>query len=258
MRIAVISDIHANLPALEEVLKAINAQKPDAIYCLGDVVNQNLWNNEVVELMQEQKIKVVQGNHDKGIAAGQKTFPFSYTFPDAKQWGLEAIAFTLNQMTEKNRSVLASYPASRRLVYKSPNGESLKLLLTHGSPKDVNESLYFFTDKNYFSSIMQEADTDILLTGNTHRPHHIIIPVENNGTTIYKHAINPGSVGKPGDGDWRSSYVIITLSSNKSLHTDPDAVQVDFYRLKYDLGKVVKAIKKSKLPIYYGGCLISG
>ncbi len=258
MRIAIISDIHANLPALEEVLKAINKQKPDVIYCAGDVVNQNLWNNEVVELLQNQKIKVVQGNHDKGIALGQKNFPFSYTFPDARKWGLEAIEYTLQQMTEKNRAVLAAYPPIQRLIYKAKNGGSLKLLLTHGSPKDVNERLYFFTAKSYFSSLLNDADTDVLLTGNTHQPHHIIIPCEINGVTIYKHAINPGSVGKPKDGDWRSSYAIITLPANKALHTNADALQVDFYRLKYDLGKVVKAIKKSKLPIYYGGCLISG
>lgn len=95
MRIAVISDIHANLPALEEVLNGIDSQNVDFIYCLGDLVNQHVWNNEVVELIRKRKIPAVKGNHDDGIARGKHFFPFSYTFPEALQWGREAIAYTL-------------------------------------------------------------------------------------------------------------------------------------------------------------------
>ena len=258
MRIAVISDIHANLPALEEVLKALQRQKVDDIYCLGDVVNQNIWNNEVVELLSEKKIEVIQGNHDAGIGAGKKRFPFSYSSRDTEKCGYEAIGYTLQQVTENNKAILASYPKEKKLVYHAPGGKSLKLLLTHGVPGNMNERLYRFMRKSDFAKIVNDADTDILLTGNTHSPHHIIIPVENEDETIYKHAINPGAVGKCNDGDWRASYVIITLHDDKDLHKDPDAVQVDFYKLTYDLDKVVKALQHSPLSILYAGYLIGG
>ena len=70
MRIAVISDIHANLPALEEVLNGIDSQNVDLIYCLGDLVTQNVWNNEVVELIRKRKIPTVRGNHDEALPEG--------------------------------------------------------------------------------------------------------------------------------------------------------------------------------------------
>ena len=80
MKIAFISDIHANLPALEAVLQGIDSQAPNAIFCLGDLVNQNVWNNEVVELIRKRAIRTVRGNHDNGIALGKKLFPFSAEF----------------------------------------------------------------------------------------------------------------------------------------------------------------------------------
>ena len=258
MKIAFISDIHANLPALEEVLKAIKKQVVDKVYCLGDVVNQNVWNNEVIELLEENKIMVIQGNHDAGIAAGKKDFSFSYSSHDTEKCGKEAIEYTLNQITEKNKTILGGYHKEQRLVFQVKNGQSLKMLLTHGIPGDFNKRLYRFSPKDQFSKIISDAEVDILLTGNTHSPHHIIIPVDSEEGTIFKHAINPGAIGKANDGDWRSSYAIITFHTEMDLHKDKDAVQVDFYRLEYDLDKVVKAIQHSPLSILYAGYLIGG
>lgn len=258
MKIAVISDIHANLPALEEVLKAIKGQKADQVYCLGDIVNQNVWNNEVVQLLKENNIMVIQGNHDAGIGAGKKNFEFSFSSPETIKCGKEAIQYTLAQITNENKNILASYPLEKKLVYHTKDGQSLKLLLTHGIPGDFNKRLYRFLPKDHFAKIINDADVDILLTGNTHSPHHIIIPVESEEGTIFKHAVNPGAIGKANDGDWRSSYAIITFHPEMDLHKNPDAVQVDFYRLEYDLDKAVKALQHSPLSILYAGFLIGG
>ncbi|MGN6541516.1 MAG: metallophosphoesterase family protein [Ginsengibacter sp.] len=258
MRIAVISDIHANLPALEEVLKALRSQNVDAVYCLGDVVNQNVWNNEVITLLKENNIFVIKGNHDAGIGADKRNFEFSFSSRDTEKSGKEAIEYTLQQVTPENKAILNSYHLEKKLVYHSKDGQSLKLLLTHGVPGDFNQRLWRFLPKDRFAQIMQDADVDILLTGNTHSPHHIIIPVESEGETIYKHAINPGAIGKTNDGDWRSSYAIITFHPEKDLHKEKEAVQVDFYRLEYDLDRAVKAIQNSPLSILYAGFLIGG
>ncbi|HVS97763.1 MAG TPA: metallophosphoesterase, partial [Puia sp.] len=67
MRIAILSDIHANLPALEAVLFDIGQQHADCIYCLGDLVNFAGWDNEVIHLVRQSNIPTVQGNHDEGI-----------------------------------------------------------------------------------------------------------------------------------------------------------------------------------------------
>ena len=258
MKIAFISDIHANLPALEEVLKAIKSQHVDRVNCLGNVVNQNVWNNEVVELLAKNKIMVIQGDHDAGIAKGLKSFPSTYSSRETEKYGKEAIKYTLEKITDENKNILASYPLEKRLVYKSKDGQSLKLLLTHGIPGDFNKRLYRFSPKDLFAKIINEANVDILLTGNTQSPHHIIILVENEGGIIYKHAINPGAIGKANDGDWRSSYAIVTFHPEMDLHKDKDAVHVDFYRLEYDLDKVVKAMQHSPLSILYVGYIIGG
>jgi len=67
MRIALFSDIHANLPALEACLKSIQEQKPDAIYCLGDLVGYNIWPNEVIGEIRKRGIPTIAGNYDFGI-----------------------------------------------------------------------------------------------------------------------------------------------------------------------------------------------
>lgn len=258
MKITVFSDVHANLPALEAVLEGIDSQNPDAIYCLGDIVNQNVWNNEVVELIRKRKIPTIKGNHDNGIALGKKYFPFSYTFPEAKQWGIEAIAYTLKTITNDNRDFLMSLPKIIRIDIDQHNAEPFRVVMTHGSPVDIDEHLSRFTYVQRFRELLQVGKADMMLTGNTHSPYHKVIDYEENGKKIYRHVINPGSVGRPKDGDWRPCYVQLTIDGNRSLLTDPEAIQVDFYRIKYDLEKAVKAIKKSELSVYYGSCLITG
>lgn len=256
MRLGIISDIHANLPALEEVLKALHRQEVDKIFCLGDTVNQNVWNNEVISLLQERGITVVQGNHDAGIGKNQRQFPFSYSSRETEKIGFDAINYTLQQVTDENKKVLLSYPEKLQMTYHYFGDKKLNILLAHGVPGDMNERLYRFLPKKYFEKIFRESGADILLTGNTHSPHHIIIPFETREGIVYKHAINPGAVGKSGDGDWRASYAIITLKPGSDLLSEREALHVDFYRLKYDIDKVLKAIQHSPLDIMYAGFLL--
>lgn len=258
MKIAVFSDVHANLPALEAVLAGIDSQKPDAIYCLGDLVNQNVWNNEVVDIIRSRKITVIKGNHDEGIGLGKRYFPFSYTSQEAKKWGEEAIDYTLHNITNENQAYLAALPLRMRLKFSAKDGNSLSILMAHGSPDSIQERLDRFIKKDRFMEILKKAHTDILFSGNTHCPHHLVLESDEDGRHIFRHAINPGSVGRPKDGDWRPSYALLSIDANRDLLTDPEAVRVDFYRISYDLEKAVKAIKNSVLSVYYGGCLITG
>jgi putative phosphoesterase len=258
MKIALFSDVHANLPALEAVLQGIDSQKPDAIFCLGDLVNQNVWNNEVVDLIRQRNIRSVRGNHDEGIALGKRFFPFSYTFPEARQWGIEAIDYTLKTIRADNRDFLRALPFSLHIEVGQQGSTPFSLLLVHGNPYNNHESMDRFMPKAQLRSFLEKSHADILICGNTHCPYHYPFTWEENGHTVYRHILNPGSVGRPRDGDWRPSYVILSLCPNKVLLADPNAVKVDFYRISYDLGKAVKAIKNSKLSVYYGSCLITG
>jgi len=259
MRIALFSDVHANLPALEAVLKDIDAQRPDMIFCLGDLVNQNVWNNEVVELVRSRSITTIKGNHDLGIALGQHLFPFSYTFPDARKWGIEAIAYTLDRIKPDNQRYLHDLPNQIRMDL-GLQPENISLLMVHGSPRDIHEYIFRATPDDKVQAIMEEAEAHILLMGHTHRPFHHIFSSEPDGKkrVAYRHAINVGSAGRPKDGDWHPCYTLLTINRHKSLLYDPDAIQVDFIKVDYDLEKAVKSIKNSVLPVYYGSCLLTG
>jgi putative phosphoesterase len=258
MKIAFFSDVHANLPALEAVLQGIDSQKPDAIYCLGDLVNQNVWNNEVVDLIREREIPTIQGNHDEGIGSGKSFFNFTYTFPEAKQWGKEAIAYTLKNITKGNQEYLAKLPKLKHLAFQLENGTKYRLVMAHGSPTSIDEHLFRSTKEERFNELLNICEADVMLTGNTHSPYHKVICVEKANKKIYRHVINPGSVGRPRDGNWHPIYVILTIDHHKDLLEHADALAVDFYRVEYDLGKVVRAIKNSELSVYYGSCLITG
>lgn len=257
MRIALISDIHANLPALEEVLLAIKNQKVDAVFSLGDIVNQNVWNNEVVEMLRKYNIKSVLGNHDKGIGEGKKFFSYAYSNAESKDWGKEAIQFTLTQINKEHQEYLRKLPQILRLQITGKHHTNLSIMLTHGTPQNINEKMYHFLPKQNFINLLQQIDTDILVVGNTHVPHHQTFTIKKNKTNCVKHIINPGSVGKPKDGDWRASYVIINIT-NQYCTSKLFDIQVNFYRIKYNLDKAVKAIKKSNLPLYYASGLITG
>lgn len=255
MLLAVFSDIHANLPALEAVMKDIRKHHPDLIYCLGDLVNQNVWNSEVIQMIQADNIPCIMGNHDQGIGNGRTDFRFSYSMREEEKWGKEAIAYTLSQLTDKEKSFLSSLPLHLYFNFDSADGP-FNLLMAHGSPTDMNEYIYYLTSEDKLRIMLENAGTHTLLMGHTHHPYHQVLQREQDGKKIYLHAINAGSVGCPKDGNWHSSYVLIEWEAKDNLLTDPDAMKVSIRRIDYDIDTVIHAIQKSPLPIFYAGRLI--
>jgi len=250
MKIAVFSDVHANLPALEAVYSHLQQQKAEAIYCLGDLVNQNIWNNEVVEFIQEHHIPCVLGNHDEGIGNNKTKYPFSYGSREEIQWGLEAIRHTLAQVTEENKTLLRGLPLKLRVRIET-GGHMRTIVLAHGTPSSNTSRIYRFYKQQELSKILDDENADVLLIGNTHASFHKVIERKNDNKTTCQHVINPGSVGCPKDGSWHACYAILHIDKTKDLRYDADALHIDFFRLDYDINKVIKAIQKSPLHIYY-------
>jgi len=255
MLLAVFSDVHANMPALEAVLADIKKYKPDLICCLGDLVNQNVWSREVITMVRAANIPTVMGNHDQGIGAGNTNFRFSYSTREEKAWGKEAIAYTMAQVSTKDRAFLSNLPSNIRFSFSSADG-LLDLLMVHGSPQSINQYVYHFTKADELRSMITQAHTHILLMGHTHHPYHQVIPAEEAGRKTFLHAVNAGSVGCPKDGDWYACYVLIEWDSNRHVLTDPEAVKVTIHRVEYDIDTVVHAIQRSPLPLFYAGRLI--
>ena len=230
MRYAIISDIHANLEALEVVLQKIDELEPDKTLCLGDLVGYYADPNECVQMLRDRNIQCIMGNHD--VVACGLIEPY-YFNPAAAR----AILWTREQLTESNKKYIADLPNSRVI---EPD-----LRMVHGSVVDRDEYLLFRPEiERSFEMMVNTPDQPrVAFFGHTHRK----IYYEMEGDQLYAgkqdqlklrkdsyYLINPGSVGQPRDSDPRASFASF----------DTETEEVVFYRLKYDIDKTAGKVRK--------------
>lgn len=234
-RIAVFSDIHANLPALKAVLKDMDQRGLEQRYCLGDLVGYGTFPNEVIRMIKERNIPTVMGNYDQGVGNSSDECGCAYKTAEEEALGKRSIAWSNAHTTEENKSFL------RGLLPQIPvQLGDLKVLLAHGSPRKINEYLYVDRPDAGLERILDGANVDVLVVGHTHKPYHRVLP---SGRQV----INEGSVGKPKDGNPRAAYVI--------LEADGSDLKVEFVRVPYDVEQAAAAIEASEMPDEYAGML---
>ncbi len=246
MKIALFSDIHANLPALEAFFASIDQQKPDSIYCLGDLVGYNIWPNEVINEIRRRGIPTIAGNYDYGVGRASDDCGCAYRTDEEKANGAVSISYTNQTVRNEERAYLRALPAHIRVEFQL-NQDKLNLLLVHGSPRRVNEYLFEDREEKSLLRIMQEADADIMCFGHTHKPYHRILPSAPDDQPHYRHAINIGSVGKPKDGNPQGCYVLLHIGDHSNTG-DKDSLRAEFVRFTYDVEKAAEAVKNSPLP----------
>ena len=253
MKIALFSDIHANIDALNPVLEDIYSRSPDAVYCLGDLVGYAPFPNEVIQTIREKGIPVIAGNYDQGVGLNSDDCGCAYQTEEDKARGAESIGFTNKIITDENRAYLRSLPAHLRIEF-GVNTDPYNLLLVHGSPRKINE--YLFEDRKDKSMIrmMERAEAHIMAFGHTHKPYHKTLE-DSDGK--YRHAINIGSVGKPKDGDPRACYAMMEWDGDLNL-TDANDLNVEFVRVEYDVEKAANAVEESPLPNAFADMLRNG
>lgn len=252
MKIALFSDIHANLPALEAALHDIDQRKPDAVYCLGDLVGYNIWPNEVVQMIRQRHIPTIAGNYDFGIGRGIDECGCAYKTQKDKDMGAISISFTNSIMQPEERQYLRTLPVHIRIELQL-NEDKINLLLVHGSPRKINEYLFEDREEKSLLRIMEQADADILCFGHTHKPYHRILNSGTGDENHFRHAINIGSVGKPKDGDPRGGYALLHIEENTNI-INP-TLKVEFIRFEYDVEKAAQAVESSPLPNEYADML---
>lgn len=253
MKIALFSDIHANLPALEAFFKDVDSRNPDAIYCLGDLVGYNIWPNEVIDEIRKRRIPTIAGNYDFGIGRMSNDCGCAYKTEKEKANGNVSISFTNETIKDEQRAYLRTLPAHIKVEFQL-NNDKLNLLLVHGSPRKINEYLFEDRDEKSLLRIMQDADADIMCFGHTHKPYHRILNSGADGKDYFRHAINIGSVGKPKDGDPRGGYVLLHIDESSSIEKAA-SIKVEFIRFNYDIEKAAKAVEDSPLPNEYADML---
>lgn len=256
MKIALFSDIHANLPALEAFFKTLETHEPDAIYCLGDLVGYNIWPNEVIDEIKRRGIPTIAGNYDEGIGLMSDECGCAYKAESEKEMGKISISYTNHLVKPKQRAYLKTLPSHLKIEFKI-NQNKLNVLLVHGSPRKINEYLFEDRDEKSLARIMEQADADILCFGHTHKPYHRIVNTESNGTDYFRHAINTGSVGKPKDGNPQGNFVLLEIDENSRVQ-NTESIKVSFIKFDYDIEKAAKAIEDSPLPNEYADMLRRG
>lgn len=233
MKIALFSDVHANLPAFEAMLRDMDSQNPDAVYCLGDLVGYHIFPNEVIDEVRRRRIGTLKGNHD------EKVEKLITTEESLKEPGKN---HAYHIISKENRAYLKALPAHIRLEYQLQSG-LLNLVFAHGSTRRIDEYVLEDTDENYVLELMREAGANLLFVGHSHKPYHRILSDDNN---VVRQVVNLGSVGKPKDGDPRGCYVMVSINPDTSKLED--SIQVEFRRFEYDVESSAKAIERSLLP----------
>lgn len=252
MKIALFSDIHANLPALDAFFEDVERRDVDAMYCLGDLVGYNVWPNEVINAIRSRHIATIAGNYDFGIGRASDDCGCAYKTDQEKANGAVSISVTNEIVGQAERAYLRTLPAHIQVDFQL-NADKLKLLLVHGSPRRINEYLFEDRDEKSLLRIMQEANADILCFGHTHKPYHRRIKTDDKEL----HAINIGSIGKPKDNNPDGCYAVLTINESTSV-MNGDSIGVEFVRFKYDVEKAAAAIENSRLPLEYADMLRKG
>jgi len=236
MRLAVFSDIHGNILALNEVLADLMKQGCDAVYCLGDLVGYGPRPNEVIETIISSGIPTVMGNYDDGVGYERGDCGCAYTTDVEKENGHVSIQWTTEKVTHENKRRLRQLHDKIELQVSGK-----KVLLVHGSPRRINEYLYEDRPEKSIQRLLGTVNADIMVCGHTHKPYHRIV----DGV----HIINDGSVGKPKDGDNRACYAIIDIS---------ETVSVEFRRVPYPIEEVARGIIQYGLPGAFAEALRTG
>lgn len=244
MRIAIFSDVHANLPALEAVLAEIDAEDPDLVLCLGDLVGYATWPNEVVTEVRRRRIPTIAGNYDEGMGKASDDCGCAYRTEVERERGRRSIAFTNEVVTPGTRAYLRSLPRHLALGLGT-DAQPFRVLLVHGSPRKINEYLFEDRPDRSFLRLLTDAGADAMVFGHTHRPFWKRLRSDGDGRV--RHAVNTGSVGKPKDGDPRACWTLVEVPERPSPD-DPEALRATFRRVEYDVERAARAIEESPLP----------
>ena len=242
MRLAIISDIHSNLEALTEVLKAAEHYKADRIVSLGDIVGYGASPNECCELVRSHAEVTLLGNHDAAVA-GRMDYSFYY---DAARHALD---WSASVITEENLQWLRSLPYTYRI------GE---VGLCHGSPIDPKAYEYIFALEQARELMPHVAELpEVTFIGHSHLCKAFALGNGEVNDVVaqkfgvrrgYKYIISVGSVGQPRDYDNRACFVV----------HDTDARTVEYVRVEYDIETSAQKIFDADLALNFGKRLFLG
>ena len=226
IKIAVLSDAHANLQALEAVIRDAEERGVDVFLNAGDSIGFGAYPNETVELLCEKKVLSVLGNYDLEVLEKE---------PNAKGPKRAAFEFTKKELAKSCQRYLQSLPRELKLQVGD-----MKLLITHGSPESIDEHINQETPIERLKCLAKAAKAEVIIVGHSHEQ----LWRQVDGASF----INPGSVGRPGDSNPKAAYAILEFNP----------LNVEMVRVGYDVEAAADALRKKALPEGLSQMLLRG
>jgi len=252
-RLALFSDIHGNLVALNAVLEDIEREGLTDVYCLGDLVGYGPDPAGVIDRIRGLSIPTIRGNYDDGIGNRRGQCGCYYATEQARSDGAASYTFTDGTLDDIDHRWLAALPDEVRLQV-----EGVRVLLAHGSPRKINEYLLLDRQDKQLARLAEEADADLVCVGHVHIPYHRSM-LASDGNRI--HYVSTGSVGKPRDGDPRAGWVELVIGDEAEVrrHAPGDEAAsaagasvswtgIVVHRIAYDISSTVDAMRTAGLP----------
>jgi predicted phosphodiesterase len=231
MRWAIISDIHANLQALEAVLRRADEVGWDRMICLGDIVGYGANPSECMDQVTARCEAVIMGNHDAAAVGLTDTSKFNPAARRSTEW-------TSAALSREHRRYLSGLPY--QAVFDG-------FEIVHSTPDEPSSWHYLMTEFDA-AALYDSFETDMLFYGHTHVPAvfsrqldgivEALEPESFSTRSEYSYIVNAGSVGQPRDGDPRASFAVL----------DTDEKRVEFYREEYDITLAQQRIIEAGLP----------
>ncbi len=260
-RIALLSDVHGNLTALDAVWQDVTSRVLREVYCLGDLVGYGPDPEGVVDRIRALEIPTIQGNYDEGIGNRRGDCGCYYATDQARRDGEASYAFTSRAIDDDHATWLAGLPPAMRF-----EEHGVRVLLAHGSPRRVNEYLLPDRSEALLVKLAVAASADVVCVGHVHVPYHRVL----TGPTGTVHYVSAGSVGKSRDGDNRACWVELLLGDGGEVQSavvgdtpiatagDTDIhVGIVVHRVRYDVDAVAAAMRRAGLPATLAAALRS-
>lgn len=251
MKFGIISDVHGNLEALRVALETLTRElEVDKLFFCGDLVGYGPEPNACIDALREELDAGIKGNHDAAVVGELGVNFFNRA-------GSKALKWTKREITKDNKAYLEELPVQSYLPEEG-------ISLVHGSSAD--SLTHYITRKAdaIRSTRLAEKDFAVQLFGHTHLP--VVYEIANENVNEYriqggksfnlnphrKYLINPGSVGQPRDGNWKTSFAMLELNDNLVPQN------VNFFREEYPAEKTRQKILDANLPKQLGDRLLEG
>ncbi len=207
-KIAVFSDIHGNIEALDAVLKDIENHKVDQMICLGDLVGYLPFPNEVIEAVRDLGIPVIMGNYDQGVGFDLDDCGCAYPTEEERKLGDISLRWTQKEVSLENKSFLQNLLPQYLLEI-----DGQQIIFVHGSPRKINEYLFEDRPESSIRRMFSEKIPKLLACGHTHKPY-----IRNIDSMVL---LNDGSAGRPKDGIPGFTWALIEMEMKEikcSIH----------------------------------------